>query len=243
MWFFNNGFIGSLPNSTENFAGSDLREVYEKKLLSMPKDWYYRNLSISYKFNSLGHRCKNTEEIDLSNYLLFFGCSHTMGIGNMLEDTFPYLTAKKLNVDYYNLGLGGAGPDSMFHNLVVWMNQVKEKPKYILWQWPDLARYATINKDGRVVMHGIWEEDPEVVNFMVSGYCNGFHTSRMKFITTYLDQLNIPVIHISTDAKSEQDRPGTVYYRWIDKDNARDGMHMGIKSNDQLSNQLVDLLR
>lgn len=243
MWYFNDGFIGGEVNTTENFAGSDLQEIYQKKLLTMPKDWYYRDLPITYKFNNFGHRCNNVEDIDLSNYLLFFGCSHTMGIANKLEDTFPYLTAQKLNIDYYNLGLGAAGPDAMLHNLIIWMSKINQKPKAIVWQWPDLARYLTIDKNNQVLMHGIWQKEPEVVNFMVSGYCNDFHLSRMKLIAIYLEQLNIPIIYITTDEKSEHDRPGTIFYRWLDNDNARDGMHMGVKSNDLLSNQLVRLLR
>lgn len=243
MWYLNKGFIGGSPHSIENFAGSDEKSLFDKNLLTKPDDWYYRNKPLTYEFNNLGHRCKNTYDIDLSNYILFFGCSHTMGIGNALEDTFPYLVSKKLNIDYYNLGIGAAGPDSMFHNLVTWMNKFSQKPKHIIWQWPDLARYATVTKDNRVKMHGIWEKDPEVVNFMVMGHCNDFHISRMKLIIAYLDQLNVPITYVSTDAKNKDDPSNTVYYRWIDKDNARDNMHMGIKSNELLANHLAERLR
>jgi DNA polymerase III alpha subunit len=51
------------------------------------------------------------EDIDLNNYILFIGCSHTEGIGLELQTTYPYLVSEELKCDYYNLGLGGTGID------------------------------------------------------------------------------------------------------------------------------------
>ena len=73
MMQFNENFIGYQPNVTVKFSGGDQELFYEQNLIDQPDDWYYRSTDITYEYNSLGHRCKNIEDIDLDNYLLFSG--------------------------------------------------------------------------------------------------------------------------------------------------------------------------
>ena len=42
---------------------------------------------------------------DQDNYILFIGCSHTMGVGLELEKTYPHILSEKLKMDYYNLAV------------------------------------------------------------------------------------------------------------------------------------------
>jgi hypothetical protein len=128
-----------------NFIG------YEKPNLSYVRDGVY------YKFNSLGHRCKNVEDINLDNYILFAGCSHTEGEGLQLEQTYPYLTAKELNCDYYNLGLAASGFDVLFYNVMTWL-QLYKKPKLLVLQYPDPSRFASlVSESALIVPHGSWD--------------------------------------------------------------------------------------
>lgn len=93
------------------------------------------------EYNSHGFRCKEVDDLDFDNYILFVGCSHTTGIGVTIKQSYPYQVAKKLKCDYYNLGVGGGGIDALEHNLLAWFTLYDKPPKYIVCQWPDYARY------------------------------------------------------------------------------------------------------
>lgn len=145
---FNNDFVGYKPNAVLKFSGSDYEQLYYKNLKEKPADWYYRDVDISYEYNSLGHRCKNIEDIDLDNYILFSGCSYVEGIGLELEKTFPYLVSSELKTDYYNLGIGGSSVDIMAHNLINWLSTVKKLPKAVVILWTYTERFPTPADDG-----------------------------------------------------------------------------------------------
>ena len=80
---FNKNFIGNnMPNKTVNFLGfTDSEERYLESIKTQPNDWYYKDRSFTYSYNEYGHRSKNISDIDLDNYILFTGCSHTEGVG------------------------------------------------------------------------------------------------------------------------------------------------------------------
>ena len=141
MMQFNENFIGYPPNTTIEFSGGDQKFMYDQNLIDQPQDWYYRFNTITYEYNSLGHRCKDIKDIDLDNYLLFSGCSHTEGIGLELEKTFSYLVANQLGMDYYNLALGGSGVDAMTYNLLTWLTTVKKLPKAVVILRPIPTRF------------------------------------------------------------------------------------------------------
>ena len=83
-------------------------------------------------FNSRGHRCKEIEEINLQNYILFAGDNVGVGWGTPLEETYPYLISKALNVDYYNLSIFNGGLDSLRYNLITWYHKIPQKPRAII---------------------------------------------------------------------------------------------------------------
>ena len=95
------------------------------------------------EYNSFGHRCKEIADLDFDNYVLFAGCSHTVGVGVTVKQSYPYRVAKKLKCDYYNLGLGGGGIDAVEHNLLAWFTLYDKPPKYIFCEWPDYARFMS----------------------------------------------------------------------------------------------------
>ena len=83
-------------------------------------------------FNSRGHRCKELEEINLQNYILFAGDNVGVGWGTPLEETYPYLISKALKIDYYNLSIFNGGLDALKYNLITWYTNIPQKPRAIV---------------------------------------------------------------------------------------------------------------
>jgi hypothetical protein len=84
-------------------------------------------------FNTRGHRCLDIEDINLKNYILFLGDNVSLGLDKNIEQTFPYMVSKKLNMSYYNLSIFNGGYDSLKFNLLGWMNKFKyQYPKMIV---------------------------------------------------------------------------------------------------------------
>ena len=127
---------------TRYFHSTDSLELYEKNCNKFGKEWYYYENEITYKFNSWGYRTKEFHELD-RDYMLTFGCSNTEGIGLNLNDTWTTNLSKTLNLDLFNLGMGGTGIDFQFYNTTlisdVMINQNK-LPKLVVYQWPNYYR-------------------------------------------------------------------------------------------------------
>lgn len=83
-------------------------------------------------FNSRGHRCKELEDVNLHNYILFAGDNVAVDYNNPLEKTYPYIIANKLGVDYYNLAIFNGGVECIKFNLLTWIARVKQRPKAII---------------------------------------------------------------------------------------------------------------
>ena len=83
-------------------------------------------------FNSRGHRCKEIEEINLQNYILFAGDNVGLGWGTPLVQTYPYLISKALNIDYYNLSVFNGGIESLRYNLITWYTTMPQKPRAVV---------------------------------------------------------------------------------------------------------------
>jgi hypothetical protein len=241
---FNQGFIGYVPNKSLKFSGADSQEALSANLKELADDWYYRTADITYNHNSLGHRSIEPKNLNLDNYILFTGCSHTEGIGLELEKTYPYLVAEQLGCDYYNLALGGSGIDAMMHNLSLWLGKVKEKPKAIIVQWPNEARFLLTDElVNKLRPMGIWDGEEEISRFMAAGSFNGFFSSRKKiaykFINSFSDDIKILNVGIDYQANSHMEN----FLLMSCLDRARDLMHFGITSNQVLAKRISDTFK
>jgi hypothetical protein len=230
---FNNDFIGyPHPNEVRQFSSTDHEKLLIHNLKKQPNDWHYRNCSITYEINNLGHRCKNIDDINLDNYILFTGCSHTEGIGLELEKTFPYLTAIDLGIDYYNLALGGSGIDVMTHNLMMWILTVKKLPKALIIMWPETTRYTRLQEDATFLRL----ELPSTLydyskKFMVIGdKLNFFETVRCMSKKIINAAYTCKTIHLESSILHGEDK-------------ARDLCHAGILSNRAVADHLVQNLK
>jgi len=234
-----NDFIGfETANQTISFTGGDEESLFLENLKTQPNDWFYKDLEISYTFNNNGHRCKNIEDIDLDNYLLFTGCSHTEGVGLRLEDTFPYKVSKALNCDYYNLAMGGTGIDVLEYNLVTWLSKIKKKPKHIIVQWPDHSRFSALFPGyENLLQSGTWSDDPNTLRFIASAEESGFFQARkMVSYSMIQNMVDIPILDVQF-ASLEIWSNACVWLKRIDL--ARDLCHSGIKSHEDITEKIL----
>lgn len=225
-----NDFIGNDEfNETLLFVPGDSLEQFNNNRVKQPDDWYYHNVEITYQFNNLGHRCKNFEDINQDNYLLYIGCSHTMGVGLELEKTYPYLLSEKLNMDYYNLAIPATGIDVLEYNLLTWFFKMK-KPKLVIVQWPDHSRFIQYDfYNENVLERGTWCSEPDQQSFVINSEDSGMFYARKamsnKLIRNVVDVPLLPFAY----GKQQQYDIYDLHIRGLDK--ARDLGHSGIKSN------------
>lgn len=187
-------------------------------------------------FNKLGHRCKNISEIDLDNYILFTGCSHTLGEGLEIEQTFPHIVASKLNKDYYNLGLSGSGIDVLIYNLVHWFNVIKKKPKLLVVQFPDYTRFSVVKDNTEnIVPRGNWHNESN--DFIIKAIDNGTFNFRKLAAIKTIQSFDVPTItfvHGNTKPYDEYS------LRMQHMDYADDKIHSGTESHKKFSSILID---
>lgn len=226
-----NGFIGSdHHNVILPFIGGDSEQQLINNSKKMPEDWYYNNVEITYNYNNYGHRCKNVEEIDQHNYILFIGCSHTMGVGLELEKTFPYLLSEKLGMDYYNLAVPATGIDVLEYNLLTWLFKMKN-PKLIVVQWPDHSRFIEYDSiHDHVLERGSWNQEPNYTSFIVNAEDTGLFYARKALSARLIKTVSKKTPTIMCNFGSQQQYEiQNLCMRTLDK--ARDLSHAGIKSH------------
>ena len=244
MLSLNNDFLGytSIEHNV-TFTGSDHEEAYTRNLKSKSSDWYYRTNTITYVRNKNGHRCNDIENIDLNNYILFAGCSHTEGIGLELEKTYPYLVSESLGYDYYNLGIGGTGIDVLAYNLITWFSTVKQKPKLVVLQWPYNVRF--ISKNPKDIEHmyrtyGPWSTESGVDKFLITGNDVGFFDTRRTMMYNLIKNVvTCPIIEIAPSNSIFNNE--SVKIQIVDF--ARDQVHSGNLSNLKYASIIIDIIK
>lgn len=237
---FYDTFIGQdNPNETSLYVGGDSKDQFIKNSKKQSLDWYYHNTDILYSFNNYGHRCENIKDINQDNYILFTGCSHTMGVGLELEKTYPYLLSKSLDMDYYNLAIPGSGMDIVEYNILTWFFKINKKPKMVVIQWPDHSRFAEYDSErDNILQQGTWNNDTNYVSFILNAEVTGMVNAR-KEITSRLIKNVVDVPIITFNFSSQQDYG--IYDLHMPKlDVARDLSHAGIKSHDSFTKTLIN---
>jgi hypothetical protein len=144
-----------LRQSTKSaFIRLDSEKQFKINQANLGKDWYWYNKSFTYQINDYGYRMnKNLHEINFDNYIAFFGCSYTMGVGLPLEDTFSYKIAQQVNMDYVNAAIPGSNVDFAFYNFTKLVSTAPSLPKIVVINWPDIARTMYWYKDNITEFH------------------------------------------------------------------------------------------
>lgn len=140
------------PGSVLDFYGTDNKEDFLINCKRLPESWVYRNSPISYKFNSKGLRMnKEIEDVSV-DYIAGFGCSHTVGVGVNLEDTWIHLLSQDLGLDYINNGVSGGSIKLCAINFFNMLATKKTLPKIAVFAWPSSVRYC-FYEDGEFVFY------------------------------------------------------------------------------------------
>jgi hypothetical protein len=241
MKLHRHGFIGNENSNTNSqWSSADDYVNLTKRLEEMPIDWRYRTSKIFYDINSLGHRSKEIENLDLDNYILCTGCSHTEGIGVEEDKIYPHVLAQKLGCDYYNLGLGATGIDVVVHNLVIWFSVVPKLPKAVIIQWPDVTRTITGATPDTLHPRGLWEKDKAYDIFVNLGMkLNFFETKKLLAHHVIQSMIKVPTVYFGID-KVIPFNDDTIIEPIIDY--ARDLSHPGVKSHENFAESMHDYL-
>jgi hypothetical protein len=144
----------------------------------------------------------------------------TIGIGLPITDTWATLVADQLNLNCYNLGIGGSSNDTAFRLSYTWLEKIK--PKIVVFCQTFAERLEIWYSAG--IISNIAKESPNFYNHWLSNNNNSdLNKIRNRLAVNHLcDQLNIKFICVDV-----KDIP--------DLDRARDLAHRGVKSNFEFS--------
>ena len=189
------------PASSEHpFVHFDSEKQFAINRRELGPGWRWYNSEFTYRINDYGYRMnKDLHEVDLNNYIAFFGCSFTVGSGLPLEETFAYKIAQRANMDYVNAAVVGSTADFVFYNFTKLVSTAPVLPKIIVINWPHAARALYWHKNKIVeflpgLIHNIEHPDlPEGMKFWhdcykshvlePSNYINRFEYTRQNIIT------------------------------------------------------------
>lgn len=136
-----------LRNQTVLWNGMDTQERFNNNLgnpstAKILKDLGWTSTSISYKFNSFGFR---DDEFDNRRCGIALGCSFTQGVALKLEQTWPSILSKMLNVHVWNLGVGGASIETVFRVFEYFIKKLN--PEFVCVLLPPSCRFEYSNSD------------------------------------------------------------------------------------------------
>ena len=191
----------NFPASSEHmFTPFDSEQQYAKNQSKLGHAWRWYNSNFTYRINDYGYRMnKDLHEVDLSNYMAFFGCSYTVGAGLPLEETFAHKIAYLANMDYVNAAVCGSSADFVFYNFTKLVSTVSTLPKIVVINWPEPIRTLYWYKNSIVdflphfapvldhpkLPEGIkyWHDSYKSHIFEESNYTNRFEYIRQNIIT------------------------------------------------------------
>lgn len=126
-----------ISNLTTKFYSSDSERQYDKNQGKyLP---YYED--VKYTFNSRGYRTVDFESIK-KPFALVHGCSHTEGVGLYEEDLYATKVCEHYGLQCVNIAKAGSAPDFNILNSMMWFNSDLPKPEVVLFQVPNIRRYA-----------------------------------------------------------------------------------------------------
>jgi len=151
-------------------------------------------------YNSHGHRCKELSELNLRNYILFVGDNAGLQLNKPIEETLPYLTAKELAVDYYNLCIFNGGSDAIKFNLFSWLFKFP-KPKAIIIA-SEFFNSLLISDQNHSFIDAADLSDDMVTDAINAANNNGFFNGRRYMLDTLIsNSIQIPIYQLSIKDK------------------------------------------
>ena len=126
------------PSDTKELYELNLQDEVKRKKL---KEYGWIDNHFTYKFNSEGFRCG---EFTTSDAIVFLGCSFTMGIGLPKDKTFASIVSDRLELECYNLGIGGSSNDTAFRLARYWVPHLR--PRIVILMSPSHYRLEVKDK-------------------------------------------------------------------------------------------------
>lgn len=153
------------------------------------------------KLNKRGHRCKDIEEINFHNYILFAGDNVSLDFNSEIEDTYPHLISQQLKADYYNLSIFNGGIDVIKYNLLTWYYKFPA-PKFIVISTEFLNAFVVSDKSLSTISLPDYSTQ-EVQQILRVGETSGFFPSRRLFTQNIiLNHIHIPIYQIKFKDKA-----------------------------------------
>jgi hypothetical protein len=181
----------------------------------------------TYRLNSQGFR---TDELEPDpDSFVALGCSFTAGIGLPLEMVWPSLISRRLDRRVFNLGVGGAGMDTVFRIADYWLPIIR--PKFVALLVPPIDRLEVMedsNGDGNVIRPCDAHKDQFIKMWWASEE-NSKNNARKNILAVHsiCDTLSVPLFVVSC---------GRLY----SFDHARDFLHHGPQGHMGLVRRFVE---
>jgi hypothetical protein len=181
------------------FVFFDSEQQFAINRTALGTSWRWYNSEFTYQINDYGYRMnKDLHEVDLNNYMAFFGCSYTVGVGLPLEETYAYKIAERANMDYVNAAVAGSSADFLFYNFTKMVSTVSTLPKIVVINWPrpwrtsywykndiiDFLPDIPVDLDHPTIPEGIkfWHDSYKSYILEESNYTNRFESIRQNII-------------------------------------------------------------
>lgn len=87
MYSYSDQLLLKYNHSSTQWETNDSYQLYQYNLTRQPADWYYRNNTVKYSWNTNGYRAAEWQDIDWANSHVVMGCSYAMGAGVDDSDT------------------------------------------------------------------------------------------------------------------------------------------------------------
>lgn len=183
-------------NQRLSFMYSDHENSYLKNLKTRLADWQWRHKEIWYETNDQGYRCKNWNEYDWNNSILFFGGSIVFGVGVSSEQTVPAQLSQMLNYDVINLGAPATSPAHQWINTTI-IKDLNISPVAVIYIWPISCRYIEFTSHSKVATPtGVQETNSKIGTFWIKNKYQGH--SFLKYVVDSCDHIwDCPVLHYS----------------------------------------------
>jgi hypothetical protein len=154
-------------STTTKWSQTDKEETFNLNLKKHKNNEtlsFYLENPIEYQFNNFGFRTPDDfNDVDDGN--VFLGCSHTMGVGHHLDNTWSYKLNQQVGGKFWNISAGGIGIMTNFRLLLAFYKDLKIKN--IFHYVPKYPRYE-FYVDGRFKILNIGKDDipDECVNLL-----------------------------------------------------------------------------
>lgn len=228
-------FLLKFANQEVHWIARDQPDIFQRNLKFRRADlenngWV--DATITYKFNNYGFRC---DQFNNDPSVVFLGCSHTFGVGLPLECTWPYLVAKSLNLQCYNLGLPGTSNDTAFRLAYYWLKKLN--PKMVILGQVDASRFEVLDNNSMVRFNS-WLYDINILSQSDKMFYKRWVTTSDNYVLNV--QKNVLAIQqICSDLNIIFKVVDSKFFVESQVDLARDLIHSGKVTNKNFSDYVL----